>query len=90
MPDEPVRPLLLALYIKAAAEDPAGSQDPKDLPVSGLLIRERVKAVQRQNDVKRAVRKGQRAHIPLPEGHIFQVQTVCLFQMSSGIKACNS
>ena len=46
MPNKPVRPLLLPLYIKAAAECPTGLQDPEHLPVSGLFIRERVKAVQ--------------------------------------------
>ena len=46
VPDEPVRPLLLPLYIKAAAEGPTGLQDPEHLPVSSLFIRERVKAVQ--------------------------------------------
>ena len=79
MPDKPVRPLLLALYIKAAAEGPTGFQHPIGLPVSGLFIRERVKAVQRQNDVKCTVRKGQRTYIPLLKGHILQVQAVCLF-----------
>ena len=39
MPDKPIRPLMLALHIKAAAECPAGSQDPKNLPISGLLVR---------------------------------------------------
>ena len=78
------------LFVPAAAECPAGSQDPKDLPVSGLFIRERMKAVQRQNDVKCAVRIRKCPHIPLPEGHIFQVQAVCLFQTSSGTRAPNS
>lgn len=70
MPNKPVRPLLLALYIKAAAEGPAGLQDPEKLPVSALLVRESVKAVQRQNNVKDAVRIRKCPHIALPEGHI--------------------
>jgi len=37
-----------------------------------------MKAIQRQHNIKRAVRKGQCAHIPLPEGYIFQVQAVSL------------
>ena len=83
------RPLLF-LFVPAAAECPAGSQDPKDLPVSGLFIRERTKAVQRQNDVNCAVRIRKCTHIPLPEGHIFQVQAVCLFQTSSGTRVPSS
>ena len=75
------------LFVPAVAVGSAGSQDPKDLPVSGLFIRERMKAVQRQNDVKGAVRIRKCTHIPLPEGHIFQVQAVCLFQTSSGTRA---
>ena len=70
MPNKPVRPLLLALYIKAAAEGPTGLQDPEKLPISGLLVRESVKAVQRQNDVKGIVCIGKCPHIALPEGHI--------------------
>ena len=38
-----------------------------------------MKAIQRQHNIKRTVRKGQRPYIPLPEGHIFQVQTFRLF-----------
>ena len=45
-PDKPIRPLLLALHIEAATECPAGSQDPENLPISCLLFRESVKAVQ--------------------------------------------
>ena len=90
MPDKPVRPLLLPLYIKAAAEGPAELQDPEHLPVSGLFIRERVKAVQRQNNIKDTVRIRKCPHISLPEGHIFQVQALCLFQTSSGIRTLNS
>ena len=44
---EPVRPLVLALHIKAAAERPAGSQDPENLPISGLLVRKSVKEIGR-------------------------------------------
>ena len=67
---------MLALHIKAAAECPAGSQDPKNLPISGLLVRKSVKAVQRQNDVEGVVCIGECSHISLPEGYIFQVQAV--------------
>ena len=70
---------MLSRHIKAAAECSAGSQNPKDFPISGILIRESVKAVQRQNDVKGAVHIGKSAHISLPEGYIFQSQSVCLF-----------
>ena len=79
VPDEPIRPLVLAHHIKTAAECPAGFQDPENLPVSGLLVRESVKAVQRQNDVKGIVLIGKRPHIALPEGHVFQVQALRLF-----------
>lgn len=72
MPNKPVRPLLLALHIEAASESPAGPQDPERLPVSGLFIWERVKAVQRQNNIKDAVRIRKCPHICLPEGHIFR------------------
>ena len=80
--DEPIRPLLLARHIEAAAEGAAGSQDPEHLPVSRFFIRERMKAIQRQNDVKRAVRKGQFPYIPLLKGHIFQVQAFCLLRVT--------
>ena len=73
VPDKPVRPLLLPLHIEAAAEDSAGFQHPIGLPISGFFIRERVKAVQRQNNIKDAVRIRKCTHIALPEGHIFQV-----------------
>ena len=79
MPDKPIRPLVLALHIKAAAECPAGSQDPENLPISGFLVRKSMKAVQRQNDVESIVFIGKRPHISLPEGYIFQVQAVSLF-----------
>ncbi len=79
MPDKPIRPPMLALHIKAAAECPAGSQNPENLPISGFLVRKSMKAVQRQNDVESIVCIGKRPHIALPEGYIFQVQTVSLF-----------
>ena len=79
MPHEPVRPLLLSRYVKTSAESSSGFQNPEYLPVSSLFFRKCVKAVQRQNHVKRAVRKGQRPHIPLLKGHILQVQTFRLF-----------
>ena len=60
VPDEPVRPPLLAFHVEAPAEGAAGLQHPKDLPISGFFIRERVKAVQRQNNVKGVIRIGQR------------------------------
>ena len=50
--------------VPADAVGPAGSQDPENLPISSLLIRERVKAVQRQNNIKRAVRIRKCARIP--------------------------
>ncbi len=79
MPDKPIRPLVLAPHIKAAAECPAGSQNPENLPISRLLVRKSMKAVQRQNDVECVVCIGKRPHIALPEGYIFQVQAVSLF-----------
>ena len=79
MPDKPIRPLVLAHHIKAAAECPAGSQNPEYLPIGGPFVRESVKAVQRQNDVKGVVCIGECSHISLPEGYIFQVQAVSLF-----------
>jgi len=79
MPDKPIRPLVLILHIKAAAECSAGSQDPENLPISGFLVRKSMKAVQRQNDVESIVFIGKRPHIALPEGYIFQVQAVSLF-----------
>ena len=79
MPDKPIRPLVLALHIEASAECSAGSQDPENLPISGFLVRKSMKAVQRQNDVKGVGCIGKRTHIDLPEGYIFQVQTVSLF-----------
>ena len=79
LPDKPIRPLVLALHIKAAAECPAGSQDPENLPISCLLVRESVKAVQRQNNVKRAVCIGKRTHIALLKGYVVQIQSVRFF-----------
>ena len=43
-----------------------------------------------ENDVNCAVRIRKCTHIPLPEGHIFQVQAVCLFQTSSGTRVPSS
>ena len=79
MPDKPIRPLVLVRHIEAAAECPAGSQDPETFPISGFLIRECVKAVQRQNDVEFTVCKGKRTYIPLLKGYILQVQSIRLF-----------
>ena len=79
MPDEPIRPLVLVHHIEAAAECYAGSQDPENFPISSLLIRECMKAVQRQNDVEFTVCKGKRTYIPLLKGYIFQVQSIRLF-----------
>lgn len=72
MPDEPIRPLVLVRHIEAAAECTAGSQDPENFPISSLLIRECMKAVQRQNDVEFTVCKGKRTYIPLLKGYIFR------------------
>ena len=52
VPDKPIRPLVLALHIEASAECSAGSQDPENLPISGLLVRKSVKAVQRHDNVE--------------------------------------
>ena len=81
MPDKPIRPLVLAHHIKAAAECPVGSQNPENLPIGGFLVRKSMKAVQRQNDVEGVVCIGECSHISLPEGYIFQVQAVSLFQI---------
>ena len=79
VPDEPIRPLVLAHHIKAAAECSAGSQDPKNLPIGGFLVWKSMKAVQRQNDVEGVVCIGECSHISLPEGYIFQLQVLRLF-----------
>ena len=36
MPDKPIRPLVRAHHIKAAAEGSAGSQDPENLPIGDV------------------------------------------------------
>ena len=55
MADEPVGPFAAALHIKAAAEGPAAFQYAEGLPVRRLLVREGVKAVEGQHDVKALV-----------------------------------
>ena len=68
--DYPVGAAVLPRHIEAAAEDPAWPQYTKDLPLGGLLIRKRMKPVEREHDVEAAVPKGQRPHIPLLKAHM--------------------
>lgn len=79
MPDKPIRPLVLAHHIKAAAERPAGSQNPENLPIGGFLVRKSMKAVQRQNNVECTVLIRERTHITLLKGYVIQIQSACLF-----------
>ena len=53
VPDKPIRPLVLAHHIKAAAERPAGSQNPENLPIGGFLVRKSMKAVRRQKTMSK-------------------------------------
>ena len=70
MPDEPIRPFTAALNVKASAEGPARLQHPEGLTVSGLLVRESVKAIEGQHDVKTFILKGHCADITLHESDI--------------------
>ena len=56
VPDKPVRPLLLAPSHRSSRRKSGRASAPEHLPISGLFVRERVKAVQRQNNVKCTVR----------------------------------
>ena len=79
MPDEPVRPFTAALNVKASAEGPARLQHPEGLTVSGLFVRESVKAVEGQHDVKTFILKGQCSDITLHEGNISDSDSIGFF-----------
>ena len=70
MPDEPVCPLMTAPHIEAAAEGSARFQHAVGFTVSGLLVREGVKAVEGQHDIEAFILKRQSADIALLEGDI--------------------
>ncbi len=55
---KPVRSFELVSDVKSAAEDPAGLQRTTCFAEDCILVRECVKAVERQNDIKAPVRKG--------------------------------
>ena len=67
MPDKPVCPLTAALHTETAAKGPSRLQHSAGLPVSGFLIREGVKTVERQNDIEAFILKGHCADIALQE-----------------------
>ena len=70
MLDEPVRPPVAALHVEAAAEGSAGFQNAAGFAVSGLLVREGVKAIHGQHDIEAFILKRQRADVALHEGDI--------------------
>ena len=67
MVNEPVCPLILPGDVKAPAENSTGLQHPEGLPERRFLVWEGMEAVEGQYQIKAAVLKGQRPHIPLPE-----------------------
>ena len=79
MPDEPVRPFTAAPDVNAAAKSPARFQHPEGFTVSGLLIREGVKAVEGQHDIEAFILKGQSADVTLQEVDIPDPESFGLF-----------
>lgn len=76
---EPVRPLVLSLYVEASAEHAALFQHPVSFFVRRFFIGESVESVQRQNDIKAAVVIAERTDVSLTELNISQTKPLSLF-----------